>query len=86
MIHNKPYVFNNEKVFNKMKDEIFLPAIDKFNVEKKEQSYVIEFFTRGVVGIVIKWLEDDCVDSIEHIVGVIYSCVGLKNKQKFDIK
>ncbi len=77
MIHNKPYVFNNEKVFEKMKEEIFIPAIAKFNVPKNEQPYVIEFYTRGIMGVVSKWLEYDCNDSIEHIVNIIFNCVKI---------
>lgn len=78
MIHNKPYVFNNEQVYEKMKKEIFVPAINKFNVPKEEQPYIIEFFTRGVVGIVSAWLKNDCNESIDNIVNIILNCVGLK--------
>ena len=77
-IHSKPFIFNNEKIYNKMKKEIFMPAISKFNIPKEEQEYTIEFFTKGVLGIVYKWLELDCVDSIEDIVSMIIKLVGFK--------
>ena len=76
--HNKPYIFNNEQIYEKMKKEIFVPAINKFNVPKEEQPYIIEFFTRGVVGIVSAWLQGDCNESIDNIVNIILNCVGLK--------
>lgn len=79
MIHNKPLVFNNEKVYDKMKNEIFIPAIMKHNIPKEEQNYILEFFTRGVVAIVGVWLKNDCVDPIENVVDVILKCVGFKN-------
>ena len=76
MIHKKPLIFKNEQIYEKMKKEIFIPATEKFNVPKEEQPYIIEFFTKGVVGIVSKWLEQDCLDPIDHIVKIILNCVG----------
>lgn len=77
-IHSKPLVFNNEKVYDKMKEEIFIPAVKKHGVLKEEQNYIIEFFTRGVCAIVELWLKNDCCDSIEDVVNVILKCVGLE--------
>ena len=80
MIHNKPQIFKNEKVYDKMKKDIFIPTMQKFNVPKEEQHYILEFYTRGVVGIVANWLKFDCTDSIEHVMNIILKCVN------FDIK
>ena len=38
VVHNKPSVFNNEKIYDKMKKEIFIPAITKHKVPKEEQN------------------------------------------------
>ena len=79
MIHSKPLVFNNEKVYNKMKKEIFIPAVEQHNIPKQEQGYIVEFFTKGVVAIVCKWLDEGCVDSTEFIMNMIFKCVGFES-------
>ena len=76
MIHNKPLIFNNDAIYKKMRDEIFLPALFKFNIPPNESVYKLEFFTRGVAAIISKWLELDCEDSIDNIVKLIIDCVG----------
>ena len=79
MIHSKPLVFNNEKIYEKMKKEIFIPAVEKHRVAKDEQTYVIEFFTKGVVAIVSKWLEGDCSYSVDSIMNIILKCTGFND-------
>jgi len=77
IIHSKPFIFNNERIYENMKKEIFIPAISKHNVPSKEQSYIIEFYTRGIASIVGLWLKNDCVDSIDDILNIILKCVNL---------
>ena len=76
IIHDKPSIFNNEKVYDNMKRDIFIPAVAKHNVPKEEQHYIIEFFTKGVVAIVGLWLKNDCLDPVEDILKIILKCVG----------
>ena len=76
LIHDKPSLFQNEKVYEKMKEDIFIPAIKKFKINQEEIPYRLEFFTRGVLGIVMKWLDCDCLESIENIAKLIIDCVG----------
>ena len=62
-----------------MKEEIFIPAVQKHNIPKQEQGYIVEFFTKGVVAIVCRWLDNDCADSIEFIMNMILKCVGFES-------
>ncbi len=78
MIHNKPLTFKNEMVYKKMQDNLFYPILEKFKIPHNEKPYRLEFFTRGVAGIISKWLELDCVEPIDNIVKLIIDCVGFK--------
>ncbi|MBR1977151.1 TetR family transcriptional regulator C-terminal domain-containing protein, partial [bacterium] len=49
---------------------------NKFNVKENEKPYLLEFFTRGVCGIVNTWISLDCKDPIEEIAKLIVDCVG----------
>lgn len=75
-IHKKPKLFNNNAIYTNMSVEIFYPVLQKFNIPKEEIPYRLEYFTRGVAGIVSKWIEFDCSTSIEKIVELIIDCVG----------
>lgn len=78
IIHKKPYLFNNDGIYKKMSVEIFYPVLSKFNVPKEEIPYRLEYFTRGVAGIVSKWLELNCETPINKIVEIIIDSVGFK--------
>ena len=75
-IHSKPEIFKNDSIYNKLKQEVFYPALNKFNVKENEKPYLLEFFTRGVSGIVNTWIGLDCKDPIEEIAKLIVDCVG----------
>lgn len=78
LIHSKPELFNAEKVYSDMCTQFFYPALDLFSVNSKEKPYIFEYFTKGVVAIINKWVEKECEDSIEFIIKVINDCVGYK--------
>lgn len=70
-IHQRPDIFEVNKVFSKMYQNIFDPALESFKVREKEKKYVFEFYTKGCLGIIQKWVEDDCKDEIDLIVNII---------------
>lgn len=77
-IHSKPQIFNSQDVYMKMCTQIFFPALNVFNVGEKEKPYVFEFFTKGVVAIIKKWIEKECEDSVDFITKLIIDCVGYR--------
>jgi len=76
MVHKRPILFKNEYIYEQMCKDVFLPIISVFGVEKNEQIFRLEYFTKGVVGIINKWIELDCEKSIEDISKIIIDCVG----------
>lgn len=78
IIHKKPALFNNDGIYKNMSAEIFFPVLAKFDVPKEEIPYRLEYFTRGVAGIVSKWVELNCETPIDKIVNLIVDCVGFK--------
>lgn len=76
IIHKKPNIFNIDSVYKKMYKDVFYPIISKFSGAEDEKQYVFEFFTKGVVGIISQWINNDCREPIEKIVEIIVGCVG----------
>lgn len=71
LIHQKPNLFGNSKMFNKMYKEIFEPTLTKYNVKENEKDYIFNFYTSGVLAIIKVWIENDCADEISNIVSLI---------------
>lgn len=71
LIHQKPELFSADKAFKKMYKDIFAPALDNYNVAEAKKAYVFEFYTKGSLAIIQKWVEEDCKDDIDFIVSLI---------------
>ena len=76
LVHQKPLVFQNEKMYKKMYETIFYPAISQFLKSDVQKTYLLEFYTRGVVGIINKWIELDCNIEMSELIEIIKNCVG----------
>ena len=81
-ILNNPKLFRAERTFNRMYKEIFEPAVKKFNIPTENVPYIFEFFTQGVLAIIIKWIDLDCKETIEHIQKLILDCVDTQKHFK----
>ena len=40
-------------------------------MKEEEKKYIFSFYTEGVIGIIKRWLEDDCNDEIDLIIRII---------------
>lgn len=71
LMHDKPYLFNIDKITNRLYKDIFDIALTNFKVKEEEKKYIFSFYTEGVIGIIKRWLEDDCNDEIDLIIRII---------------
>ena len=76
-ICDKPQVFNVEKVFRRMYKNMFEPIMDRFGAAEESKPYVFEFYTKGVLAIILKWVELGCAESVEFITDLIVGCARL---------
>lgn len=81
LAHQKPQLFQNDKVYKAMYDTIFYPAISQFVKDETQRIYNLEFFTQGVAGIIRKWIELDCQTETEELITIIKNCVGYTTLQ-----
>ena len=75
LIHEKPQLFQAGKAYQSMYERVFYPAISQFLTDEDERIYFLEFFTKGVVAIVNKWLSLDCKTEIGDLLKIIKRCV-----------
>ena len=76
-IYKKPSTFEAQKTFDKMYTEFFTPILKKFNIEKNKEQFIFEFYTKGILAIIVKWLNLDCKDDVDFIVSLIVDCVNI---------
>ena len=75
LIHDKPNVFDAQKTFSQMYNQFFTIILSKYGVKENEKKYIFEFYTQGILAVVMKWVHDDCKDSIENISNIIISLI-----------
>lgn len=71
VIVNKKATFKSEDTFKRMYKHIFTPIINYFDVKEEEKEYILEFYTKGVLAIIFKWIERDCPDEETLIIDLI---------------
>ena len=54
---------------------VFSPILNRFDIPASEQKYMMPFYINGLMGIVNEWLNEDCKDSVEHIISVMRICI-----------
>lgn len=68
-------IFRTQNTFSKIFDEVFSPAMDRFNVSESEKQYVARFYLGGLTSVVREWVENDCADPAEMITDLCMRCV-----------
>ncbi len=76
LIHQRPHLFKVEATYKKMYQQYFYPAIANFIKDESKRVFLLEFYTRGVSGIINKWLDLDCNLAINDLIKIIKDCVG----------
>ena len=67
-------------VYKKMFDNIFSPVLSRFKFPENERPYVMKFYLSGVTAIVMEWLDNNCIESVENITKIIIDCIMGKIK------
>ena len=70
-MHDKHHLFKLNETFNELYKEVFDVALTNFDVKEKEKQYIFAFYTQGVIGIIKKWIENNCQDEIDIIIDII---------------
>lgn len=78
LIHNKPFLFGNERESKELYNKLFEKILDSYGVKDEDKEYVFAYYTQGTLAIVLKWIEKDCLDSIERVSELIINMINHK--------
>ena len=70
-----PLLFQNDKRYQGLFEQIFDPILERFSVPQNERKYRMMFYLSGIKAIVEQWLSEDCKESIDEVVDIIQRCV-----------
>lgn len=71
----RPGSFSTQETYNKMFRYIFSPILERFEVPEVERPYRMDFYVKGIAGVVERWLEDNCRLPVEDVSTLIQNCV-----------
>lgn len=68
-------VLRMNDAYSQLTHYVLVPILNRYQVQPKDQKYMIPFFNNGLMAIINEWLKDNCEDSIEYIISIIQLCV-----------
>ena len=74
-MHEKAFVLGMDAAYLRLNHYVFSPILSRFRVPSADHEYMMQFYLHGLIGIVNLWLQDDCKDSVEHIISVMQNCI-----------
>ena len=74
-----PQTLGLSNAYDSMFRHVFAPILERYNVPEQDRAYIMAFYIRGLMAIIMQWLEGSCADSTEHIISLIQRCVAPSN-------
>ena len=50
-----------------MYEQLFSKILDIYHVPLDEQEYIFSYYSLGLVAVIQKWIEKDCIDDVNKI-------------------
>ena len=75
LMYQKSRTLGTEKMYGHLFEKIFSPILDKFGVSNDQQSYIMTFYLKGLIGLIDQWVNDDCRMPNELLMEVIDKCI-----------
>lgn len=69
-------VLRLEETYNKMFRFVFVPILERYSVSADDMEYMMTFYVQGLVAVIIRWLKNDCADTVDRIIDIMQKCTG----------
>jgi len=70
-----PNIFASEDSFELLSDKVFYPIMKRYHISENMREYILMFYIKGIIGILLHWIERDCEDSVEFITDLIIGLI-----------
>ena len=75
VVPNKPEVMQANKTYDGLFCDVLNPILERYGVCEKDRDYLLTFYIEGLMGIVKRWLQLDCVDTVDRIAEIMMNVV-----------
>ncbi len=75
-------VFEFEKVYNRLFENIFSPILERFDYLENDKRYVMAYYLNGITAIVNEWLKSGCDKPIDEVSDIIKICIYGKKESE----
>ena len=75
-MHDKAFILGMDEAYLRLNRYVFSPILSRFHVPSADHEYMMQFYMNGLIGIVNLWLQNDCKDSVEHIIAIMQNCIS----------
>lgn len=82
LICSKGLLFQTESTLNRMYKALFSPILDKFGVVEDDKPYIFDYYFKGVVAIIMRWVSLDCKKDEGDVIRLIENCVPANLKKE----
>lgn len=72
-------VLQMDSNFRKLCEYILNPILERYRVPEAEMEYILAFYIEGIIAVIRKWLELDCITPVERMAEII-----MENVKKTD--
>ncbi len=70
-----PEIFQSNEIYLNFSKNIFQPILNKFGINKKDSEYMIEYYIKGTMSLIMRWVYNDCKEEITYIIDIIKRCI-----------
>lgn len=69
-------VLRMQDAYRQLNRHVLTPILDRYQVPRADQTYLMRFFISGLMAIIDEWVQDDCRNSVEHVIDVMQMCIA----------
>lgn len=80
-VYKNPTLFQAGQYYTKLFNYVFVPILNKYGLDSKWHGYIMEFYIKGIMAMVQKWVLDDCDIPIEEVSRFIQGLIVSDNKE-----
>lgn len=77
LAYKHPKILKVNNTYLDLKKNILNPILEKYNIDVKKRNYMIDFYVNGIMSIIKKWVDNDCVEDKKFIIEIIKDCVRI---------
>ena len=78
----KSTLFQADKTLAHMYKNVFYPVLEKYGVPDEEKPYLFEYYFKGLIAVIQKWVELDCKTDANVIMALILRLLPNPNRDK----